>query len=67
MGFKRQGISTDTLNFKAPLSPYFQFGSFLLCAIIILFSGFAVFIKGNWSTADFFASYISEGHFLSRG
>lgn len=57
--FKKQAIPLDSMPFKAPGSPWVQFLSALLCAIIILFSGFPVFIKGNWDTATFFASYIS--------
>jgi amino acid transporter len=57
--FKKQAIPLDSMPFKAPGSPYVQYVCALLCAIIILFSGFPVFIKGNWSTATFFASYIS--------
>jgi amino acid transporter len=59
--FKKQNISRkNTLAFRAPLSPWFQYFSSLFCAIIIVFSGFSVFINGNWSTASFFANYISE-------
>lgn len=56
----KQAIPLDSMPFKAPGSPYIQYLCALLCAIIILFSGFPVFIKGNWSTATFFASYISK-------
>lgn len=58
--FIKQGIPLESMPFKAPGSPWVQYTSFLLCAIIIICSGFPVFIKGNWNTADFFASYISE-------
>ncbi|KAJ9100026.1 hypothetical protein QFC19_005844 [Naganishia cerealis] len=59
--FKKQNIPLDSMPFKAPGSPWVQFTSALLCAIIIVCSGFPVFIKGNWNTADFFANYISLG------
>ncbi|KAJ9123202.1 hypothetical protein QFC22_001395 [Naganishia vaughanmartiniae] len=59
--FKTQGVPLASMPFKAPGSPWVQFTSALLCAIIILCSGFPVFIKGNWDTASFFASYISLG------
>lgn len=61
--FIKQGIPLESMPFKAPGSPWVQYTSFLLCAIIIICSGFPVFIKGNWNTADFFASYISESGF----
>lgn len=57
--FKKQGVSRDTIPFRAPFSPWVQYFSSFFCAVIIVFSGFSVFIKGNWSTADFFANYIS--------
>lgn len=57
--FKAQGISRDSLPMRAPFSPWFQYFSSGFCAIIIVFSGFSVFLNGNWSTADFFANYIS--------
>jgi amino acid permease len=62
--FKKQQVPLTSMPFKAPGSPWVQFTSALLCAIIIVCSGFPVFIKGNWNTADFFASYISE--YLNR-
>ncbi|KAH8089362.1 putative amino acid permease [Filobasidium floriforme] len=57
--FKKQGISRDTIPFRAPLSPWVQYFSSFFCSVIILFSGFSVFLNGNWSTSDFFANYIS--------
>jgi len=58
--FKKQGISRDTIPFRAPFAPWVQYFSSFFCSVIILFSGFSVFLKGNWSTSDFFANYISE-------
>ncbi|RAL59259.1 hypothetical protein DID88_006973 [Monilinia fructigena] len=45
-------LSTDAANHM--LHMLVAIGS----AIIVIFSGFGVFIKGNWSTANFIASYI---------
>ena len=65
--FKRQGISRSTIPFRAPLSPWVQYFSSFFCSVIILFSGFSVFLNGNWSTSDFFANYISESSSISLG
>jgi hypothetical protein len=65
--FKKQGISRDTIPFRAPLSPWVQYFSSFFCSVIILFSGFSVFLNGNWSTSDFFANYISESSSVSLG
>ncbi|KAK3493056.1 amino acid permease/ SLC12A domain-containing protein [Neurospora hispaniola] len=55
---KAQGISRDTLVFKSRFQPYTAWFALIYFAIIIIFSGFAVFIKGNWDVADFIAAYI---------
>ncbi|KAJ5833579.1 hypothetical protein N7474_001890 [Penicillium riverlandense] len=55
---KAQGISRDTLPWKAPLQPYAAWVGFIGSTIITLVAGFPVFLKGNWSTSNFVASYI---------
>lgn len=57
---RAQGISRDSLPWKGPAQPYAAYFAIGFCAIITLFSGFSVFLKGNWSTSDFFAAYVSE-------
>ncbi|KAH7629654.1 amino acid permease/ SLC12A domain-containing protein [Sordaria sp. MPI-SDFR-AT-0083] len=55
---KAQGINRDTLVFKSRFQPYTAWFALIYFAIIIVFNGFAVFIKGNWDVSDFIASYI---------
>lgn len=53
-----QGINRDNLPFKGRCQPLAAYVGAIGSGIIVIFSGFGVFIKGNWSTADFIASYI---------
>ncbi|KAI9640200.1 hypothetical protein NHQ30_011437 [Ciborinia camelliae] len=53
-----QGIDRNDLPFKGRYQPLAAYVGAIGSAIIVIFSGFGVFIKGNWSTANFIASYI---------
>jgi amino acid transporter len=55
---KVQGIDRDTLPWKGPFQPYTAWIGFIGSVIITLVAGFPVFLKGNWSTPDFIASYV---------
>ncbi|KAL1852744.1 hypothetical protein Daus18300_012075 [Diaporthe australafricana] len=55
---KAQGVSRDSLPWAAPFQPYAAWVGFIGSAIITLISGFPVFLKGNWSSSDFIASYV---------
>lgn len=58
---KAQGISRDTdIPWKSRLQPYGAWFGMILSFVIVIFSGFTVFIKGNWDVSSFFANYISE-------
>ncbi len=48
-GMKKQGISRDILPFKSPLQPYLGYWGLFWSLIVILFSGFSVFIQGQWT------------------
>ncbi|EPS34709.1 hypothetical protein PDE_09673 [Penicillium oxalicum 114-2] len=61
---KAQGVSRDTLPWKGPLQPYAAWVGFIGSTIITLVAGFPVFLKGNWSTSDFVASYIGIPIFI---
>lgn len=61
---KVQGISRDSLPWKSPFQPYTAWFGFIGSAIITFVAGFPVFLKGNWSTADFIASYIGIPIFI---
>lgn len=61
---KAQGVSRDTLPWKAPFQPYAAWVGFIGSAIITLINGFGVFLKGEWSTSDFIAAYIGIPIFI---
>jgi len=55
---KVQGVDRNTLPWKGPLQPYAAWFGCIGSALITLVAGFSVFLKGNWSTSDFVASYV---------
>lgn len=59
----RKVIEYHNLQDRVPYAPRFQklaaYFSAVFFAILNLTNGYAVFIKGNWSTSNFFASYIT--------
>ncbi|KAI9036183.1 putative amino acid permease [Aspergillus affinis] len=63
-GLKAQGVSRSSLPWMAPLQPYAAWFGFIGSTIITLVAGFPVFLKGNWNTSDFFASYIGIPIFI---
>lgn len=56
---KAQGRSRHDLHWRAKLQPYAAWTGAVFCVIVCIFKGFPVFLKGAWSTSDFFASYVS--------
>ncbi|KAJ5908320.1 Proline-specific permease [Penicillium taxi] len=61
---KAQGISRDTLPWNSPFQPYTAWVGFIGSIIITLVAGFSVFLKGNWNTSSFVASYIGIPIFI---
>lgn len=61
---KAQNVSRETLPWKSPFQPFTAWYGFIGATIITLVAGFPVFLKGNWSTADFIASYIGIPIFI---
>ena len=57
-GWNAQGLDRSLLPFKSSLQPYAAWYGVVTTSIILLFSGFSVFIRGNWDTADFVTNYI---------
>lgn len=55
---KAQGVSRDTLPFKSFGQPYTAWTSLIFFSIIIIFNGWEVFTRGNWSVSDFITAYI---------
>lgn len=56
-GLKEQGISRDLFPYKAPFQPFAAWYGLVMCSLVLLFSGFEVFIRDQWSTATFVTSY----------
>ncbi|CAN9181390.1 unnamed protein product [Alternaria alternata] len=61
---KAQGHSRDSLPWKSPFQPFTAWYGFIGSTIITLITGFPVFLKGNWNTGDFIASYIGIPLFI---
>jgi len=54
---KAQGISRDSLPYKAPFQPWGNWFAFVSTVIITFFKGFDTFMP--WNTANFITSYIA--------
>ncbi|KAL0252999.1 hypothetical protein SLS55_010670 [Diplodia seriata] len=59
-----QGVPRESLPWRAPWQPYAAWYGFVGSVIITLVAGFPVFLKGNWSAADFVASYVGIPIFI---
>ncbi|SAM05048.1 hypothetical protein [Absidia glauca] len=57
-GLKAQGIDRTTLPFKSPFQPFSGYYVVVSTMIIVIFSGWAVFLDGNWDTATFVTNYL---------
>lgn len=58
-GCKAQGIDRNDFPYVAPFQPYLSWFGFIFFNIVVWFSGFTVFLAGNWSISDFFSFYLS--------
>jgi len=56
-GLSAQGFSRDDLPYKAPFQPYLAYFALGACVLVLVFSGFAVFLPGNWSFGGFLTHY----------
>ncbi|THH21448.1 hypothetical protein EW146_g85 [Bondarzewia mesenterica] len=57
-GFKQQGFDRSKLPYASKLQPYAAWYAAIACFVICFFSGFSVFLKGNWDSATFATNYI---------
>ncbi|CAK5262598.1 unnamed protein product [Mycena citricolor] len=57
-GMKAQGYDRSTLPFASSLQPYAAWYAMIFCLVICFFSGWATFLKGNWSVANFVTNYL---------
>lgn len=60
---KAQGISRDSLPYKAPFQPWGNWFAFISTIIITFFKGFDTFLP--WNTANFITNYIAIPVFFS--
>ena len=56
---KHAGIDRKTLPYHSKLQPYAAWYVLIMSTIAVLTNGYAVFLKGGWSTPDFIFSYAS--------
>ncbi|KAH0527037.1 hypothetical protein TsFJ059_002081 [Trichoderma semiorbis] len=63
-GLKKQGYSRDALPYKSPLQPYVSWATMFVVSLVILFSGFDVFVKGNFTAAGFLTCYLNVFIFI---
>ncbi|ODV92247.1 hypothetical protein CANCADRAFT_15816, partial [Tortispora caseinolytica NRRL Y-17796] len=49
---------SDNFPFHSPFQPYSAYVVTIFLSVLVLFSGFYVFFKSSWSTADFISSYV---------
>ncbi|KAG9028958.1 hypothetical protein FRB95_005873 [Tulasnella sp. JGI-2019a] len=57
-GMKVQGFDRKTLPFASRFQPYAAWFGLCSTLIICFFSGWSVFLKGNWDTATFVTNYL---------
>lgn len=56
--YSLQGYDPKVLPYRARLQPYSSWFSIIMCGLVILFSGWSVFLKGNFTASGFLTSYI---------
>ncbi|KAJ1021441.1 hypothetical protein NDA13_005482 [Ustilago tritici] len=61
---KVQGMSRDVLPYRACLQPFCGYWTVATTFIVMLFSGWSIFLSGNWSTSDFITNYIPIPFFI---
>ncbi|KAJ3553181.1 hypothetical protein NM688_g3751 [Phlebia brevispora] len=57
-GLKVQGFDRTKLPYYSGLQPYAAYYAMGFCLIICFFSGWSVFLKGQWNTATFVTNYL---------
>jgi len=57
-GLKAQGIARNTLPYYTNMQPYAAYWGLVSCLVICFFSGWKVFLKGNWATDTFVTNYL---------
>ncbi|KAN0100780.1 amino acid-polyamine-Organocation superfamily protein [Tylopilus felleus] len=57
-GLKAQGIDRTTLPYYTRIQPFAAWYGLITTFIICLFSGWSVFLKGEWNSATFVTNYL---------
>ncbi|KAN0065050.1 hypothetical protein ACQY0O_001545 [Thecaphora frezii] len=63
-GLKYHGINRAELPYRAPFQPYMTYFGLFFLSLVLLFSGFTVFLNGLWDTSSFVTNYITIPLFL---
>jgi len=64
-GMRAQGFSRDDLPYKAPFQPYLAWFALVACLLTLTFSGFVVFLPGNFSIGEFLTHYANAFIFIA--
>jgi amino acid transporter len=56
-GLKAQSIDRTTLPFYSKLQPYAAWYAMISCLVVCIFSGWSVFLKGQWAIDTFITNY----------
>jgi yeast amino acid transporter len=57
---------SSELPYKSPLQPYLSYFTLILVFLVVVFSGFDVFVKGNFTAAGFITCYINIAIFAGK-
>jgi amino acid transporter len=63
-GMTAQGHTTAMLPYRSIGGTFFSWYTIATTSMIILFSGWSVFLKGNWSASDFVSNYFPVPFFF---
>ncbi|KIY45383.1 hypothetical protein FISHEDRAFT_49356 [Fistulina hepatica ATCC 64428] len=57
-GLKAQGFDRTKLPFYSRLNPFAAWYAMIFCVVICIFSGWSVFLKGEWAADTFVTNYL---------
>ncbi|KAJ3479841.1 hypothetical protein NLI96_g8777 [Meripilus lineatus] len=57
-GFKVQGYDRSKLPYASKLQPFAAWYAMIACLVICFFSGWQVFLRDSWDTANFVTNYL---------
>ncbi|KAI1194534.1 AAT family amino acid transporter [Nemania serpens] len=64
-GLRHNGISRDSLPYKAPLQPFLAYFALCFCVVVAFFNGFDAFFPGKFSAKTFVPPYVDVPIFLA--